>query len=194
MRRMDRSELEVTSAEVIKHQPFRDGNKLVVPNSALLPPYCVKCGSGETRMLDKSFSWFNPWYYLLILLMGAGILVYCFFRKKVKLSIPLCASHRQYMHRLQIAAMVLLLGSIPVGILFSSLIGEPDGDEWGKLIGFLMVLGGLVAAYVQSPLQATHIDADQATMKWASEAFLSRLNPLPHPIGRNRFRSDPLEP
>lgn len=73
--------------------------------------------------------------------------------------------------------MVLLVGSIPVGILkFRALIGEPDGDVGGKLIGFLMVLGGLVAAYVQSPLQATHIDADQATMKRATEAFLSRLN------------------
>jgi len=140
-------------------------------------------------MLDKSFSWFNPRYYWLILLVGAGILVYFFFRKKVKLSIPLCASHRQYMHRLQIAAMVLLVGCIPVGILFSSLIGEPDGDVWGKLIGILMVLGGLVAAYLQSPLQATRVDADQATMKWASEAFLSRLTT---PGTRVRTISNPI--
>ena len=129
-------------------------------------------------MVDKSFRWLNPWYYLLLLL-GFGIflivLVYLIFGKKVKLSIPLCASHRQYMHRLTISAIVLLIGCIPVGILFSHLIGEPDGDGWGILIGILMVLGGLIAVHLQSPLQATRIDDDRATMKGACEAFLSRL-------------------
>jgi hypothetical protein len=173
------SEAAQKPAEGTQSQIFRDGNKLVVPKGASLPLYCVKCGSTEATMVDKSFRWMNPWYYLLLLL-GFGILlivlVYLIFGKKVKLSIPLCGSHRQYMRRLKIAAMVLLVGCIPVGVLFSQLIGEPDGDGWGILIGILMVLGGLIAVHLQSPLQATRIDDDRATMKGACEAFLSRLN------------------
>jgi hypothetical protein len=80
------------------------------------------------------------------------------------------------MRRLKIAAMVLLVGCIPVGVLFSQLVGGPDGEGWGILIGILMVLGGLIAVHLQSPLQATRIDDERATMKGACEAFLSRLN------------------
>jgi hypothetical protein len=130
-------------------------------------------------MVDKSFRWLNPWYYLL-LLSGFGIflivLVYLIFGNKVTLSVPLCGSHRQYIRRLTIAAMVLLVGSIPVGVLVSQLMGEPDGDGWGILIGILMVLGGVIAVHLQSPLQATRIDDDRTTMKGACEAFLSRLS------------------
>jgi hypothetical protein len=161
--------------EGTQSQSFRDGSKVVVPKGALLPPYCVKCGKSEVTRVDKSFSWLNPLYYFLLFL-GLGIgLVYLIFRKRVKLSVPLCESHRQYMRRLTITATVLLVGCIPVGVLFGSLIGEPDGDMWGLLIGILMLFGGLIIVLSNRPLQATHIDNDRATLKGASEAFLSKL-------------------
>jgi hypothetical protein len=173
------SEAARKPAEGTQSQPFRDGNKLVVPKGASLPPYCVKCGSSETTMVEKTFSWLNPWYYLLLLL-GFGILlivfVYLIFGKKQKLSIPLCGFHRQYLRRLKITGTVLLVGCVPVGILSSALIGEPDGASWGILVGILAMLGGLIAVHLQSPLQATRIDDDRATMKGACEAFLSMLN------------------
>lgn len=162
-------------AEGMQSQPFREGDKLVVPKGASLPPFCVKCGRSTVTRVDKSFSWLNPWYYLLLFLHLGILLVYLIFRKKVKLSVPLCDSHRQYMRRLTITATVLLVGCIPVGVLLGSLIGEPDGDMWGLLIGILMLFGGLIAVLLHRPLQATHIDNGRATLKGACGAFLPKL-------------------
>ncbi len=164
-----------TLAEGIQRQSFRDGNNVVVPKGALLPPYCVKCGNTEVTRVDKSFSWLNPSYYLLLFL-GLGIgLVYLIFRKRVVLAVPLCEPHRQYIRKLKIAATVLLVGCVPVGVLLGFLIGEPDGDMWGLLIGVLMLFGGLISVLVRRPLNATHIDKDRATLAGACEAFLSKL-------------------
>ena len=90
------SESAQEHAEGTTNQSFRDGSKVIVPKGALLPPYCVKCGSNEVTRVDKSFSWLNPWYYLLLFLYLGILLVYVIFRKKVRLSVPLCESHNNH--------------------------------------------------------------------------------------------------
>jgi hypothetical protein len=166
----------LAAPDICQRQPYRDGKKIVVPTGASLPPYCVKCGSADVTVATKSFSWLNPVYYLLLFLGLGIVLVYLIFRKRVKLSVPLCSSHERYMQRLKVSAMALLLGCIPIGILLGTLVGEPDGDAWGVFAALIMLVAGLVAVHLQIPLQATHIDRDRAVLKGANVAFLTKLS------------------
>lgn len=160
-------------------RPFRDGSELVVPKGTSLPLYCVKCGKAGTTTVDMTFRWMNPLYYLLILL-GIGILLLVIIRmifgKKIKLSIPLCDVHRRYIHRLRIASVILLLGSIPVAIICVYVIGGPEGAGWGMLVWVLTALAGLITLHLQRPLHVKSIGDDRAIMKGTSEAFLSQLS------------------
>jgi hypothetical protein len=166
----------LAAPDICKLQTYREDNKIVVPTGASLPPYCVKCGSANVTVATKSFSWLNPWYYLLLFLGLGIVLVYLIFRKRVKLSVPLCASHGRYVQRLKVSAMVLLLGCIPIGILLGALVGEPEGEAWGVIAALIMLAAGLVAVHLQTPLQATHIDRDRAILKGANVAFLTKLS------------------
>ena len=113
----------------------------------------------------------------VVLLLGFApiVLVYFIFRKRVKLEIPLCSLHAQRTRRLKIAAVFLLVGFIPLGVLVGNLVPDPDGAAWGVATSLIMLLAGLIVAYLQSPLQAAGINRDSAVLQGASTAFLAKV-------------------
>jgi len=154
----------------------KDGKKLFVPNGASFPAYCVRCGNGDVKMVPEKLSWLHPGYLVFLLLGFAPIvLIYFIFRKRVKLEIPLCSFHAQRTRWLKIASVFLLVGFIPLGVLVGNLVPDPDGAAWGVATSLIMLLAGLIVAYLQSPLQAAGIKRDSAVLQGASTAFLAKV-------------------
>ena len=117
--------------------------------------------------------------------MGFGVLlIYLIGRKTVKLKIPLCAFHARRKRRLKMTAIAFLIGFIPVGALVGNLAPDPDGAAWGMGVGLLMCLTGLIAASLQTPLQAVRIDSDWARLKGTGADFLARLAGLSEKVSR----------
>ncbi len=155
---------------------MRNGPKLIVPRDAVLPHTCVKCGVvGIPR--PYTFGWVNPGYFVLFFL---GILPYflvrLFVRKTVKLLVPLCEHHYQRARRLGIAAAVTLIASIPVGFVVDAVVGEKEGGIWAFLCSFFLIIAGLVLLWAHYPLQAVHIDDEEAIFHGANDGFLRLLS------------------
>jgi len=156
-------------------QVFRDGQNFIVPKGASVPPFCVKCGSGEVAMVNKDIVWLDPLYYLSLVLGPGGLLiVYLIARKKMRLSVPLCEHHRKLVSRMRLATAVILIGGPAVAALMIA-FGNPDSTGWGVLLILFVLLGGMITLRLQRPLSAARIDDDRATLKGACDAFLSRL-------------------
>lgn len=80
-------------AEFIDSEPpppfaYAAGNKFVVSHDSVLPSCCVKCGNPPAEpWLRKTFSWHNPFLYLLIISPVINIIVALIAQKKIKLSV-----------------------------------------------------------------------------------------------------------
>src|SRR5690242_1810179 len=121
------------------------GNLLIASRDAALPPYCVKCGRpADASLLRRRFSWHPSWVYIFVLI---ALLVYAILAtvlsKRTTLQLPLCSTHLEKYKMLKIAAIVLLLGSIPEMILAGSLLPE-SYTGWGIAAGFMALIAGLV--------------------------------------------------
>jgi len=161
--------------------PYRQGNKLVVPKGAPLPPYCVKCGEPVTgEPYKKTYYWHTPWLWLLAALGLLGIIalaiVSMIIRKRADLAIALCDEHRQRRKNFLAAAWVLALGFFPAGILVGSLIGERDAAVgFGILTGFLLFVAAIVTGVMSAVLRPTEITEFSGTFSGAGEQFLAKL-------------------
>ncbi|HEV2021904.1 MAG TPA: zinc-ribbon domain-containing protein [Terriglobales bacterium] len=167
-----------SAAPVAPSTAYRQGNRLVVPKGAPLPPYCVKCGQPVTgEPLKKIFFWHNPWLFLIALLSPIiYIIVAMIVRKRADVAIPMCDEHRQRRKNLIIAAWVLGLGCIPGGILVGSLIHDSDaGAGLGFLVGLLMLIGSIVTSTLARPMRPREIAEFSATFSGVGEQFLTHL-------------------
>jgi len=156
-------------------QVFRDGQSIVVPKGAPLPPFCVRCGSDEVTMVNRDIVWLNPLFYLSLFLGPGGLLiVYMIARKKVRLLVPLCERHRKIASRMRVATAVLLIGG-PVAVALLIALRVPDSAGWGLVLILITLLGGMITLRLQRPLTASRIDDDRVTLKGACNTFLARI-------------------
>jgi hypothetical protein len=157
---------------------------LVVTHNAALPPFCVKCGSPTNEPpLKRQFSWHSPWYFLLILF---GLLPYAIVAlmasKRMVVQVPLCSKHREQYKALKLAAMLLLLGSIPEMIAAGTFLSE-DYQGAGILAGFMALLAGLVClAIYGGVLRPKYIDDNFGYFRNVDVSFLNLLPPRPQDI------------
>ncbi len=157
---------------------YRNGDKLVVPNGAPLPGYCVKCGEPVTgELVRKKFQWHNPWLVLLVLISPIVYLIVALIVvKRAELLVPMCPEHIQRRKNLLIATWVLLLGFIPAGIFVGSLISDYNT---AVLLGMLTSLVVLIAAGVTGIgtviMRPHEITATSATFAGVCEPFLTKL-------------------
>jgi len=175
---------------------FRQGNRLVVPKGAPLPPYCVKCGQPVTgELYKKTYYWHTPWLWLLAMLGLLGFIAWHWLvamlgllgfialaivsmaiRKRADLAIALCDEHRQRRKSLLIATWVLALGFIPAGILVGSLISDTDAAVGlGILTGLLLFVAAIVTGVKSAVLRPTEITEFFGTFSGAGEQFLTKL-------------------
>ena len=158
--------------------PYRKGNRLVVPNGAALPKYCVKCGQPVTgELFQKTFYWHNPLLFLLVLV---NILVYAIVsmivRKRFDLAVPVCQEHLQRRKNFLIATWVLGVGFIPGGILVGSMIHDSDAAvAVGLLTGFLLLIAAFVTGAMSVVMRPREITDFSATFSGVCEQFLGLL-------------------
>ena len=158
--------------------PYRQGNRLVVPKGATLPPYCVKCAQPVTDApFQKTFYWHNPLLFLLVLV---NVLVYAIvsmiLRKRFDLAVPMCPEHLQRRKNLLIATWVLGVGFIPGGILAGALIHDSDtAVAVGLLTGFLMLIAAIVTGAMSVIMRPREITEVSATFSGVCEQFLTHL-------------------
>src|SRR5687768_13095490 len=103
---------------------WRDGDKLVTPANAVLPPQCVKCGAAaDGHYGPRTFWWHHPALLLLIL---ANILIFAIValivRKKAVVQVGLCAAHLARRRNVLGVCWVLGAGA-----------GRPGGHDLGLL-------------------------------------------------------------
>jgi hypothetical protein len=112
-----------------------------------LPDLCMKCGAPAEVHKDKTFAWYPPWVYVLILV---NILVFAIvalvLTKKKTVPVPLCAAHRNHWLWRQLALVggfVLLIGLIALFVAVASNTRPRGGEDYSG-----WVCGGGVAALV----------------------------------------------
>ena len=150
----------------------QEGDLLVIPQGAVLPMFCVKCGQPAEGTLKKTFAWHSPLLYLLILV---NILVYAIVAmvvsKKLKLEVPLCAEHRGKRKLYLGLGWGLLLGCIPAGIVVGSMGADMEGI--GFLLGLVMFIASLVFFILGArTMVAKVIDDREGRFAGVSPAFI----------------------
>ena len=127
-------------------------------------------------MVNKAFVWLHPAVYLTVFLSPlVFLIVYLVVRKKVRLQVPLCESHRKPVSRMRIATAVLLIGGPTVAALLI-VFANSDAAVWGIFLILFTLIGGIITLRLQRPLTAVRIDDDsRVTLRGACETYLSAL-------------------
>jgi hypothetical protein len=99
--------------------------------------------------------------------------------KRMVVQVPLCSKHREQYKALKLAAIFLLLGSIPEMVAAGKWLPE-DSQGVGIFAGFLALLAGLICLSVYgSVLQAKYIDSNFGFFRNVNRDFLGLLPPCP---------------
>jgi len=155
-------------------QAYRDGETLVVPRGASLPPFCVKCGAPATEHIQKSFKWHSPWLALLVFLGLLPYLVVVFAaQKSCQVVVPICDAHQKRRRNYLWIGLALLVACLPVADWIGTLAGR---GGWLALAFLVLLIASLVFLMpLRSLLSPQHIDETRAIFKGAGENFLARL-------------------
>lgn len=139
---------------------YRQGNKLVLPKGAELPPVCIQCGQPATKWVPQTS------------LVGALVL------GRWRLAIPFCDLHRKTQRGFRIAAGLLFLAVVPGGWLVEKMnLGDTEG--MGFVTGVFILIGATLFSACLHHITPSRVDGGRATLLGASEAFLLRLPPPP---------------
>jgi hypothetical protein len=186
---LSRSSKSMSSFQTLTPQgAWASGNLLIASHTAVLPPYCIKCGRpAEPNFISRKFSWHPPWVYIFVLL---ALLLYVILAvaisKRMTLQLPLCSRHLEKYKSLRLAAVVLLLGGIPEMIIAGTYLPE-SSMGYGIGAGVLALIAGLVCLIMfGAVLRPTHIDQHFGFFANASPALLQRLPPPPPGLIRPR--------
>jgi len=160
-------------AMAVEGKYWRDGKQLVVRDQCKLPARCIKCGaSAPLAAKPRKFYWHSPALYLLILL---SILIYAvaavIVRKKVEVTLGLCAEHSQ---RRKLGVAGCMAGVVGGFVLLFAGLSQDSSSM--TLASPLLVLAGIVCGLVFGRLLVpARIDRDFARFNGCSPAFLALL-------------------
>lgn len=159
----------------------RNGSRLIIPvpplgQSAVLPPaMCIRCGApADGKPLTKTYYWHHPALYLAIL---GGLLIYVILavvlRKSIKVTVPLCARHRQRRSIAVTLAWVLPL----VGIADAIIVPQFNVDVGiVVLLCVTLILAGIVIwAVVAMPIRPKKIDQFYGDFSGFCETYLQQF-------------------
>jgi len=149
---------------------WRKGRYLVVLRSvSFLPEFCVKCGEPSPVTIKRTFQYRNPLALLPTLLcLPFGILFFSTKTSSMTLRVPMCRPHLRRLRIFTSVSVLVLVGSIPLGILI--------GGNAGVWTGFLGFLGGLVLFILaSSAIRPVKMTDREATYTGCGEAYLRRF-------------------
>ena len=145
----------------------------MVRDQCRLPARCIKCGaSAPLAAKPRKFYWHSPALYLLILL---SILIYALVavivRKKVEVTLGLCAEHAR---RRTLGIAGCLAGVVGGFVLL--FVGLAQDSPPMLLASPVLVLVGIVCGLVFARLMTpARIDQDFARFNGCSPTFLAML-------------------
>lgn len=159
----------------------RRGSRLIIPvppagQAAVLPPAtCIRCGApADGQPITKTYYWHHPALYLIILVaLLIYVVVAMVVRKSIKVTVPLCAQHRQ---RRSIG--VTLAWVLPViGIADAFILPQFNVDTGiVVLVVIALILAGLVIwGVVGSPIHPKRIDQFYGEFTGFSETYLQQF-------------------
>jgi hypothetical protein len=146
-----------------------------------VPDLCMKCGAPAEVRTDKTFAWYPPWVYVLILV---NILVFAIvalvLTKKKRVPVPLCAAHRNHWLWRQLALVggfVLLVVLIVLFVVVASNTRPRGGEDYTGWVcggGVAALVVWLIAAAVlqTSAIRPTEITDHSITLTNVSKAFV----------------------
>jgi hypothetical protein len=161
---------------------WRDGDKVVARDHAVLPTRCYKCNEPTTNPpLKRKLYWHPAGYYWLILLgaiIRIGILLYIIVavivRKRATVELHVCRRH-------QLQRRLFLIGGWLGFVLgFVMIIGTASlvNATWLKVLSVLLCLGSLITLMIGRRLVRTTLIKDGTIwMKGAGKDFLASLPP-----------------
>jgi hypothetical protein len=133
-----------------------------------LPDLCMKCGAPAAVRKQKTFSWFPPWVWILLLVCGLVpfAIVAMILTKRRTISVPLCEQHKNHWMWRTLVVVGGFFALIILGIAaMSATTDNPRGGD--DLVGGLLCgasLVGLVIWLIAAViLQATSIRASEIT-------------------------------
>ena len=153
---------------------WREGKQLVIIQGAELPDACVLCG-GHTngRRLTRSYSWHNPWIFIILLSPLIYIIVALIVRKSIKLSVPICEAHLKRRAWMIAVAWLTFVGGIVAGVVLGQ---DKRYVDIGFAVGLFGFVGALIIGLIGSRLMTPKfIDKRIAKFGGVSENYLSGL-------------------
>lgn len=163
----------VESAEDFTNGVWRLNRNLVVNRTAVFPDRCIICNEPACgRFIRKTFVWHNP---LLLPVIAISfpfyILLAMFWRKILRLEIPVCPKHRTRILMGTTLAILLL-----PQIFILGLTGLLQGIPVLMLLGLCSTLcGGLLLAWVRNPVWASIIRSEYGMIRGAHPEFVDSL-------------------
>jgi hypothetical protein len=160
---------------------------------AEMPEICMKCGEPAVLHKNKQFTWHPGWVYVLLIVnLIVFAIVAMVLTKKRRLSVPLCAAHRNHWLWRQVAIVggfaVLIVAGIAAVAALSDQRQGAGPDFSGLLCGgtvVALILWLIVAAVLQSTaIRPTEITDRGITLTGVSPAFVAAYEEQQDVTGR----------
>lgn len=153
------------------------GRQFKVPRTdASLPPYCVRCGKPTGTTIDKTFWWYSPLLYLLLIVPIFYIIAVLVLRKSCRLAVPVCDKHRSSYRMKRMIGGILMAVSVPLWVAFVSLGNDNEPLMLaGVLVFFVLMIGGAIVFNSAPLIRPASFDSSTAMFKGASERFLQHV-------------------
>ncbi len=136
---------------------FRQGDRLVVEAGATPPNRCIHCNAPGTWRKRRTFHWFPPWMFALLILAILGLLIVAIlsviFRKTLAFDVVLCTRHAARRRR----NMAIGWGLFGLGIASMIAVGFNVPLRLGMLAGTVLTVAaflvGMRAATIVTPVR-----------------------------------------
>lgn len=121
---------------------YQHGKWVITHEEELWPNRCYQCNAPTGNTKSVKLIYFNPWFYLTILISWLiTVVLYFIFRKQATIELPICEFHEARWKKHQTIRNVLgILLVLTVGIIMFVLI-QRIGDE--MLVWFLSALAAV---------------------------------------------------
>ena len=150
-----------------------------------MPKICMACGKPAVKHIEKNFSWYPPWLWVLILVGPlVFIIVGLIITERMFVDVPVCNRHRGYwFKRLSLMWLPPILVGCSCLVVIALLANKP---KYEPAIGFIILgasmfcliwlIGSLIVSF--GLVRPTEITRNDITLTNVSPEFLHALDDL----------------